>query len=73
MYKKTLIVASLAAALGLLAGAPLALANDQDSAPNAHQTQLDEQYARTHALVPGKSGTSAYAYVPPAKHSTARK
>jgi len=74
MYKKTLIVASLAGALGLLASAPLALAGDQDSAPNAHQTQLDEQFARTHTAIPGKSGTSAYAYVPaPAKHHTTRK
>jgi hypothetical protein len=71
--KKTLIAASLATALGLIAGAPLALASDRDDSPNAHQTRLDEQFARGQSGLTTKSGTNAYAYVPAPKHHAARK
>jgi hypothetical protein len=69
MYtKKTLI--ALATALALVAGAPLALASDRDDSTDAHQSQLDAQFARAHAGVPGVSAAGkagdAYGYVPPA-------
>ena len=77
MYnKKTLIAVSTAAVLSLLASAPLVFANDADSAPNAHQTQLDEQFARTHSGIRGvpyatHEAGGAYGYVPPA-HTPAK-
>jgi len=81
---KTLIVASLATALGLIAGAPLALASERDDSPNAYQSELDALFARGHTGVTAKSaarayayapnsGASAYAYAPAPKRPTARK
>ena len=71
--KKTLIAASLATALGLIAGAPLAMASDRDDSPNAHQSELDAQYARGQSGATAKSGTTAYGYVPAPAHHTTRK
>jgi len=71
MCSKTSFVAC-AAAVALLAGPVVALAKDNsdkdDTAPNAHQTELDQEYARTHPTVmPGTSPTisAPYGYVPP--------
>jgi hypothetical protein len=71
MYSKMSFVVC-AAAVVLLAGAPVAVAKDSsnrnDTAPNAHQTALDEEYARTHqTIVPGTPATNgtSYGYVPP--------
>jgi hypothetical protein len=71
------IVAS-AAAVVLLTGAPITLARDwsdeRDNGPNAHQTELDEQYTRTHQAIPPRTpvkNTTSYGYVSP-HHRTAK-
>jgi hypothetical protein len=77
--KKSLVL--FAAVVVLLAGAPVARAGD--SVPdersggqglNEHQTELDEQYARSHpTTMPGTPArpSSPYGYVPP--HHAAAK
>ena len=80
MYSKKSLVLS-AATVVLLAGASVALASnltdDRDSGLSARQTQLDEQFARSHStttVVPGTPARpiSSYGYVrphrPAAKH-----
>ena len=76
--KKSLVL--FAAAVVLLAGAPVARAGndgprDRDSGLSVRQTELDEQYARSHpTIVPGTPPrlSTPYGYVPPhrpvAKH-----
>jgi hypothetical protein len=81
MYSKRAFVV-VAAAVGLLTGVSVALAHfddDRDNGFNAHQTDLDREYARTHpAITPGtpvRNGSS-FGYVSPhrpkAKHPTHR-
>ena len=61
-----------AATIVLLTGAPVALAShlgdERDSGLSVHQTELDEQYARTHSAIthggPTKNG-APYGYVTP--------
>jgi len=68
MYSKKSLV--LFVAVALLAGAPVARAHfddNRDSGSSAHQTQLDEQYARSHpTAMPGTPArrSSPYGYVP---------
>jgi hypothetical protein len=81
MYSKRAFVV-FAAAVVLLAGAPVALAHfddDRDNGFNAHQTDLDRDYARTHpAITPGTPvrNSTPYGYVLPhrlkANHPTHR-
>jgi hypothetical protein len=79
MYSKKCLVL-FAAAIVLVAGSLVARAgndspDDRDSGLNEHQTELDEQYARSQATVmpatPARASTP-YGYVPPhrptAKH-----
>ena len=77
MYSKKSLV--LFAPVVLLASASVARAHFDDERDaiglNAHQTQLDEQYARTHpSVMPGTPArpSTPYGYVPPrrpaAKH-----
>ena len=71
MYSKKSLVLS-AATVVLLAGASVALASnltdDRDSGLSARQTQLDEQFARSHSTTirgtPARP-ISSYGYVPP--------
>jgi hypothetical protein len=81
MYSKTSFVV-FAAAVVLLAGVSVALADfddDRDNGFNAHQTDLDQEYARTYSTItpgtPVRNGSS-YGYVSPhrpkAKHLTHR-
>ena len=79
MYSKKFLVLS-AAAVMLLASVPVALAGadgprDRDSGLSEHQTELDEQFARSHpTTMPGTPvrPISPYGYAPPhrpaAKH-----
>jgi hypothetical protein len=81
MYSKTSLV--FAAAVVMLAGASIALArdwtDDRDNGYNAHQTDLDQEYARTHPTItpgPPVRNSTPYGYVPPhrpkGKHPTHR-
>jgi len=80
MYGKSFVVP--AAAALLLAGAATALAgnftDERDSGNSAHQTELDEQYARSHhTIVPGTlpprtSTRGSYGYVSPHHSKTKR-
>jgi hypothetical protein len=71
MYGKTSFVV-FAAAVVMLAGASVALARDwtdeRDYGLNEHQTNLDQEYNRTHPTItpgtPARDGSS-YGYVPP--------
>jgi hypothetical protein len=81
MYVPSKSFVVFAAATVLLSGAPVALANNFNDdrggswGLNAHQTELDAQYARTHPTItpgtPVRNGSS-YGYVSPhrpkAKH-----
>jgi hypothetical protein len=66
-----------AAAVVLLTGAPVALArdwtDDRDNGINEHQTELDQQYARTHQAIPPGARTrnsTNYTYVRPHRPTT---
>jgi hypothetical protein len=79
MCRKFFVVS---AAAVLLASAPAALAanftDPRDSGNSAHQTELDEQFARSHqTIIPGAphpvtSTRRLYGYVPP-HHSKAKR
>jgi len=71
MSSKISLVVPAAVAMALVS-APIAVASDRtdnrDLGPNAHDTELDQEYARTHpTVVPGTPPTlnTPYGYVPP--------
>ena len=79
MYSKKSLVL-FAATIVLLAGASVARAgNDgprsRDTGVNEHQTELDEQFARSYQTVmPGTPArpSTLYGYVPPHRHPASR-